>query len=144
MRMNAEIHCSLKTKMARKSGRDSTNWYTQLSPKKLLLSWILLQYTSIESHSNLIIRGCLANTTPVYHFFSILDLSWVHPWTNPLSSSIHTDEYLNCWFSTSSVWRCLWGRLQSHTVSRIDKRNLHSARWTLSKSHNRFRLPWLV
>ena len=34
MRMNAEIRCSIKTKMAIKSGGDNTNRYTQLSPQK--------------------------------------------------------------------------------------------------------------
>ena len=89
MRMNVKIHCLLKTKMAIKPKKNNTKRYTQFSPQKLLLSWILLQYTSTEFHSNWIIGRCLANTTPVYFVFSISNLLQVCPWTNPLPSSIH-------------------------------------------------------
>ena len=130
----------IKDKMAIKPKRNKTKRYTQFSLQKLLLSWILVQYTSTEFHYNLINGGCLANTTPGYSFFSISNLLQVRPWTNPLPSSIHIDKDPNYWFSASSVWCYLWETLIIQAISPIDKRDLHNARWTLSKLHNRFRL----
>ena len=66
---------TMKTR-AIKTHTNQRQRYTQFLSQKLFSSWILLKHTSIESHSNLIIRGCLANatpvnTTPVYPYFSI-------------------------------------------------------------------------
>ena len=86
------MHIFIQTMKTRaiKSHTNQRQRYTQFSPQKLFPIWILLQYTSIESHSNLIIEGCLANTTLVCPYFSIpylivgsfLDKSnaFVHPY----------------------------------------------------------------
>ena len=49
-----------------RSIRNTQFWYQKLNPSR-----ILLQYTSTEFFSNLIIGGFLANTTPAYFFFPI-------------------------------------------------------------------------
>lgn len=64
----------IKDKMAMKPKKNSTKSYTQFSPQKLFLSWILLQYTSIEFLFNLIIGRFLANTTSVYFFFFVSNI----------------------------------------------------------------------
>ena len=67
--MNVDIHSNNEDK-GYKTHTNQRRRYTQFSSQKLFSSWIRFQYTSIESHSNLIIRGCLANATPVYPYFS--------------------------------------------------------------------------
>ena len=62
----------IKDKMVVKPKKNRTKRYTQLL--KLLPSCILLQYASIEFIYNLIMRGFLANTTPVYFSFFTSDL----------------------------------------------------------------------
>ena len=95
--------------------------YTQLSPQKPFSSWILLQYSSIESHSNLIIRRCLANTTQICPHFSISYLiagsslnesnAFVHPcWQGEKNSTNKfvsgRSQHLHPSVSTrSSYWR---------------------------------------
>ena len=68
--MNANIHSDNEDK-GYKNPHNQRKRYTQFSSEKLFSSWILLQYISIKSHSNLIIEGCLANATLVYPYFSI-------------------------------------------------------------------------
>ena len=113
---------------------------TQPSPQKLFSSWILLQYTSIEYHSNLIIGACLANTTSVYSHFSISYLitglslnesnAFVHLYwqgekkntnrfffgrSQRLRPSVLTRS--SYWrFFTLSVWHCLWKTFAKPTV----------------------------
>ena len=68
--MNADIHSDKEDK-GYKTHTNQRQRYTQFSSQKLFSSWIILQYTSIESHSNLIIGGYLANATLVYPYVSI-------------------------------------------------------------------------
>ena len=129
--MNANIHSDNEDKGYKNSHKPKAR-DTQPSLQKLFSSWILLQYTSIEYHSNLIIGACLANTTSVYSHFSISYLiagssldksnSFVHPYWQGEKSS--TNRFISGWsqhlrlsvlmrssywrFFASSVWHCLW------------------------------------
>ena len=148
--MNANIHSDNEDK-GYKNPHNQRKRYTQFSSEKLFSSWILLQYISIKSHSNLIIEGCLANATLAYPYFSISFSFLVRLWMNPTLLSICIDKKRRTvpkaikpeknstnrfisgqrrrlrpsiltrssyWrFFASSVWLCLWERLQSHTVS---------------------------
>ena len=69
--INEDIYSNNEDKGYKIPHKPKAKRYTTLIPKKLFRSWILLPYNTIEFHSNLVIRGCLANTTPVYLYFSI-------------------------------------------------------------------------
>ena len=69
--MNEDIYSDNEDKGYKILHKPKAKRHTTLIPKKLFPSWILLPYTTIEFLSNLIIWGCLANTTPMYPYFSI-------------------------------------------------------------------------
>ena len=71
--INADIHSENEYK-GYKTHTNQREKGAQFSSQKLLTSWILLRYTSIEFHSNLIIKGLLTHTSLLYFFFSILYL----------------------------------------------------------------------